>query len=33
MSVGAWTLARVTDLREPALEPLESVAHPAGAGA
>jgi hypothetical protein len=33
MSVGAWTLARITELREPASEPLESTVHPAGAGA
>ena len=33
MSVGAWTLARITELREPASEPMESAVHPAGAGA
>ena len=33
MSVGAWTLARITELREPASEPLEGTVHPAGAGA
>jgi len=33
MSVGAWTLARITELREPASEPMESTVHPAGAGA
>ena len=33
MSVGAWTLARITGLREPASEPMESTVHPAGAGA
>lgn len=33
MSVGAWTLARITELREPASESLGDAAHPAGAGA
>ena len=33
MCVGAWTLARITELREPASEPLESTVHPAGASA
>lgn len=33
MSVGAWTLARITELREPAPEPMGSTVHPAGAGA
>ena len=33
MSVGAWTLARISELREPASEPLEGTAHPVGAGA
>ncbi|MCC6393479.1 MAG: DoxX family membrane protein [Bryobacterales bacterium] len=33
MSVGAWTLARITELREPASKPVEAAAHPAGARA
>lgn len=33
MSVGAWTLARLTELREPASEPRESTVHPARVGA
>jgi hypothetical protein len=33
MSVGAWALARITELREPASEPLERTVHPVGAGA
>ncbi|MCC6362501.1 MAG: hypothetical protein IT165_03200 [Bryobacterales bacterium] len=33
MSVGAWTLARITELREPVSERMEVAAHSAGAGA
>jgi hypothetical protein len=33
MAVGAWTLARITDLRAPVGEPLKSAVRPCGAGA
>jgi hypothetical protein len=33
MSVGAWTLAQITELREPVSESVEGAISPAGAGA
>jgi len=33
MCVGAWTLARITELREPVSERMEVAAHSAGVGA